>query len=67
LSRSYFKGAIAGFEPLFTGFISAIKGTGPNPVPIEQALMTVAVLEGAKRNIEENRAVEMKKILEKAQ
>ena len=57
ITGNYFKGANLGYRPLVTGFVNSLKGNGEIPVPIEQAIMTNAVLEAAAISIRESRPV----------
>jgi len=51
LSGDYFIGSYRFFRPLFVDFLNAIKGRCDVPVPIEQAIITNALLEGIKKSL----------------
>ena len=63
LTGKYFEGANAGYKPLITGFMDSIKGDGKIPVPVEQAIMTNAVLEAAALSIHQNKPIYIDEIM----
>jgi len=63
LSGSYFNGANAYYKPIICDFMNAINGNGDIPVPVDQAVMTNAVLEAAKLSIIENRPVSFSELV----
>jgi predicted dehydrogenase len=59
LTGSYFKGAMAYYRQLIVAFEDAIQNNARPAVTVEQALMTTAVLEAAKRSIEYNKPMKI--------
>ena len=67
ITGNYFKGANLYYKPLILDFIHAINGDGKIPVPVEQAVMTNAVLEAAMRSIQKDNPVYIRDLLENVQ
>lgn len=64
ITGSYFSGANLYYKPLITEFVSSINGDGRIPVPVEQAVMTNAILEAAMRSIQQGSPVDIRDLLE---
>jgi len=63
LTGSYFTNPFAYYKQLILNFIDAVEKNRPPEVTVEQALMTTAVLEAAKKSIDEDIAVNIKSLL----
>ncbi len=63
ISGNYFKGANLGYKPLISEFLSGISANGVIPVPVEEAVMTNAVLEAAAISIHQNRPISIEEIM----
>jgi len=55
ITGNYFKGVFLGYRPLILGFLRSINGEGQIPVPVEQAVMTTAVLEAAEESLRQKK------------
>jgi predicted dehydrogenase len=63
LNGSFFTGSNEFYAPLFLDFMDAINGKKEIPVPVEQGILTSAVLEATERSIREKQPIKIKDLL----
>lgn len=63
ITGDYFAGSNLYYRPLIGGFLKSLNDAGDIPVPIEQGMMTMAVLEAAMLSLKNKRPIEMRELL----
>jgi predicted dehydrogenase len=64
MNGSFFKGANIGFKPIISQFVNSINGDGNIPIPIDQGVMTNAILAAAQVSIEQHKSIDIQELVE---